>query len=92
MTNIKKEAPIDMKSKVVQDLIKEANANVNTKSLTYEQALELVIENFDKVTSKNGMLKLLRAEGYSIAMNRLFKIYEDYKKVLVVNAKPVETK
>jgi len=89
MANSKKEAPVAETNLV--DQIMMNHTEEATRTLTYEQALKLVDENFAKVTSKNGMLKLLRAEGYSIAMNRLFKIYGDYEKAFKAQAKPAET-
>ncbi len=85
-------SPIDMKSKVVQELLAEQKANeTDRKTLTYEEALEMVNDNWDKVTSKNAMLKLIRANGFSISMGRLFKIYKDFE-IAYAAQKPKETK
>ncbi len=60
------------------------------KTLTESEAIVLVNDNYSKVTSKNGMLKLLRAEGYSISMNRLFTIYTNYETAVKATKKEVK--
>jgi len=67
----------------LETMLSEASANEATKkTLTEAEAITLVDENYDKVSSKNAMLKLIRSLGYSISMNRLFNIYEAYTKLI----------
>jgi len=64
---------------VVDTLLEDASLNeVNKRTLTEAEAIKLVDKHYEEVTSKNGMLKLLRSLNYSISMNRVFKIYTDY--------------
>ena len=67
-------------------MLSEASVNESTKkTLTEAEAIKLVDENYANVSSKNGMLKLIRSLGFSISMNRLFKIYIDYSKLINKN-------
>ena len=64
-------------------MLSEASANeASKKTLSEAEAIKLVDELYAKVSSKNAMLKLIRSLGYSISMNRLFKIYIDYTKLI----------
>jgi len=72
----------------VEQLLNEAASNETTsKRLTEQQVIKMINDLWDEVTSKNAMLKLMRANGYSISMNRVFEIYN---KMLVLKNK--ETK
>jgi len=82
---------------ILDTMLEDAAANETTKkTLTEAAAIVLVDKHFSEVTSKNGMLKLLRGMGFSIAMSRLFTIYTNYEKAFnkakPVEAKPAETK
>ena len=67
---------------ILDQMLSEASVNESSKkTLTEAEAITLVNEHYTKVSSKNGMLKLIRSLGYSISMNRLFKIYEAYSKL-----------
>jgi len=77
MSNINKKQ-IEVKS-IVDQLLEESSINEKSKkTLTESEAIKLVDEHYESVSSKNAMLKLLRSLNYSISMNRLFKIYTDY--------------
>jgi len=76
---------------ILDTMLEDAASNEATKkTLTEAEAITLVDEHYSKVTSKNGMLKLLRGAGYSISMNRLFTIYTSYEKA--INAAKKEVK
>jgi len=76
---------------ILDTMLENAAANeASKKTLTEAEAIKLVDEHYASVTSKNGMLKLLRSLGYSIAMSRLFTIYTNYEKA--VNASKKEVK
>ena len=78
MSTVKKVSKV-VEVSIVDQLIQEANTNdKNRKTLTEVEAINLVVELYDDVTSKNAMLKLIRSKGYSISMSRLFKVYTDY--------------
>jgi len=82
MKNIKTETETETKLSIVDQLLNEASIQENNKrTLTEAEAIKLVDEHYEKVSSKNGMLKLIRSLGFSISMNRLFKIYTDYTKL-----------
>ncbi len=50
--------------------VKEDIVVVKDNRVSDEKLLELIIIDYDKVSSKNGMLKLLRNNGISVSMNR----------------------
>ena len=78
---------------ILDTMLEDAAVNETTKkTLTEAEAITLVDEHYSKVTSKNGMLKLLRGMGFSISMSRLFKIYSDYEKLTNKSSKAKETK
>ena len=80
MSNAKK---IEVELSIKDKMLVNAEANMKSKTTLNEaEAIELVIELYDDVTSKNAMLKLVRSKGFSISMSRLFKVYEDYTKLL----------
>ena len=67
--------------------VKESVVVIEDNRVSDDKLLELIIIDFDKVSSKNGMLKLLRNNRVSVSMNRCFKMYE-----LVVKNKNKEVK
>ena len=68
---------------ILDTMLADAAINeTSKKTLTEAEAIKLVDEHYSKVTSKNGLLKLLRGLGYSISMNRLFTIYVNYEKAV----------
>ena len=74
----------------VEQLLSEAAQNeTKTNKLTEQQAIEMINELWDDVSSKNAMLKLIRAKGYSIVMNRVFTIYN--KMLVLKNKESKET-
>ena len=74
----------------VAEIVAIANADkVLKNTLSDEQAGELIIKEFDSVSSKNAMLKHLRALGYSIAMSRVFKLYTAYESTLKIETSPI---
>ena len=76
---------------ILDIMLEDAAINETAKkTLTEAEAIKLVDEHYSKVTSKNGMLKLLRGLGFSISMNRLFTIYVSYEKA--INATKKEAK
>ncbi len=78
MSTVKKQVKVEEVS-IVDQLIQEANLNDKKRTnLTEVEAIKLVVELYEDVTSKNAMLKLIRSKGYSISMSRLFKVYTDY--------------
>jgi len=79
MSNTKIKTETETKLSIVDQLLNEASIQeTNKKTLTETEAIKLVDEHYESVSSKNAMLKLIRSLGYSISMNRLFKIYIDY--------------
>ena len=56
--------------------VKESVVVVEDNRVSDDKLLELIIIDFNKVNSKNGMLKLLRNNGVSVSMNRCFKMYD----------------
>ena len=86
MSVAKKEIKVELSVK--DQMLLNAEANMKSKKTLNEvEAIELVVEMYEEVTSKNAMLKLIRSKGYSISMSRLFKVYEDYTKLLNVETK-----
>ena len=80
MSNTNKKS-IEVKS-IVDQLLEESSINEKSKkTLTESEAIKLVDEHYESVSSKNAMLKLLRSLDYSISMSRLFTIYENYSKL-----------
>ena len=80
MSNTNKKS-IEVKS-IVDQLLEESSINEKSKkTLTESEAIKLVDEHYESVSSKNAMLKLLRSLNYSISMTRLFTIYENYTKL-----------
>ena len=76
---------------ILDTMLEDAAINETTKkTLTEAEAFKLVDEHYSKVTSKNGMLKLLRGMGFSISMNRLFTIYTSYEKAINTAKKEVK--
>ena len=77
----------------LEAIIEEANVGkIIKRTLNDTEALKLIISEFDSVSSKNGMLKHIRGLGFSIAMSRVFKLYDAFKKTLKVetNEEPSE--
>ncbi len=71
---------------IVEQMIADAEvAQAAKKTLTDGEAVQLIADRYEAVTSKNAMLKLLRSEGFSIAMSRCFKIYTAYAKAIAAS-------
>jgi len=82
MSNTKIKAETETNVSIVDQLLNEASINeTNKRTLTETEAIKLVDEHYESVSSKNAMLKLLRSLNYSISMTRLFTIYENYTKL-----------
>lgn len=61
-----------------------------SRKMSSEDLFNYVKDNFDEVSSKNGMLKKLRGEGLSCSMDRVFNMYMRVDKVMVKEVKEVK--
>ena len=68
---------------ILDTLLESASINeTNKKTLTETELIKLVDDHYNKVSSKNSMLKLIRSLNYSVSMSRCFKVYIDYTKLV----------
>ena len=65
----------------VEKLIEEVKTSEEVKvNLTDEQLLEKIIEDYEKVDTKSGMLKLIRKDNFKVSQNRCYNMYLRYTK------------
>ena len=67
----------------IHDLVDQAKVETNMGStLAPDTLLEVIHEHWDKVTSKSGMLKLIRKElNFKVSQERCYKAYDEIKKI-----------
>ncbi len=79
---------IEPKLSIKDQMLLNAEDNVKSKkTLNESEAIKLVDKLYSKCASKNAMLKLIRSDGFSISMSRLFKVYDEYTKLLNADLK-----
>ena len=70
---------IKLSKKELEALVPEAESK---KTFTAEELIETVAERFSEAATKSAMLKILRADGYSVAQNRCYNAYLQIEKAI----------
>lgn len=61
-----------------------------SRKMSSEELFNYIKDNFNEVSSKNGMLKKLRGEGLSCSMDRVFSMFMRVDKVIDKEVKEVK--